>query len=197
MEKFKLKLEARSSKNPGELRRQGKIPATVYGPGFESECIQVDSKEFSRLPAAAFSHVLELVNGKSSINAIIRKVQRKGTTSEVLNVEFYRVASDRLLTVTVPIRFVGVSSAVQAGGQLVDMYQEVEIECMPGDIPDCVEVDISAIKEVDHGIHFSEITVSPKIKILSPGEEIIVKVVPVRKAATPAEQAKAAEAAKA
>lgn len=177
MERIKLKLATREAKTPNQLRREGHVPATVYGPGADSESFQVCQTEFSRLPAAAYSHVIELESPKGSINSLIRNVQRKAIDGRVLNIEFYRVAADRKLTVQVPLKFVGISPAVQAGGLLVEMYDAAEIECLPADIPDYIEVDISAIQHVDGGIHFSQLKVSKEIKILNPAEEIVVRVV--------------------
>jgi large subunit ribosomal protein L25 len=193
MEKFKLKVEARhAGKKPNQLRRDGKIPATLYGPGEPSTSYQVDAKEFSRLPAAAYSHILELGADKGGINAIIRHVQRDHVSHQVLNIELYKVAANRKLTVSVPLKIVGVSEAIQQGGQLVTNYSEAEVECLPADIPDNIEVDISSIHEVDHGIHFNELKISDKIKILNPPDEVVVKVVAPR---TVTEEKEAAPAA--
>ena len=107
-------------------------------------------------------------------------MQRKSTTHEVLNIEFYRTQSDRKLTVTVPLKFIGSSPAVQAGGQVLEIHQEVEIECFPQDIPDYLEVDISNIQEIEQGIHFGELSAPDSVKILNPAEEIVVRVVAPR-----------------
>ncbi len=135
VDKFKLALETRKEVKPNALRRDGKIPATLYGPGVPSENMQVNAREFSRLPAAAYSHIIELQGEKGSTPAIIRHVQREHTSTKILNIEFYRVAADRKLTVNVPIKFVGTSVAVAAGGQFQENYSEAEVECLPGDYP--------------------------------------------------------------
>ncbi|HNB24640.1 MAG TPA: 50S ribosomal protein L25 [Candidatus Melainabacteria bacterium] len=179
MDKIKLAVAAREEKTPRQLRREAKIPATLYGPGQPSENVQIDAKEFSRLPKGAYSHMIELDMGKGKpVNAIIREVQRRGTTHEVLNVELYRVALDRKLTVTVPLKFIGVSTAVTIeGGQLIEVFQDAEIECLPGDIPDFIEADVSLITEIDQGLHFGELKISDKIKILNPEDEVVARVV--------------------
>jgi large subunit ribosomal protein L25 len=177
MEKFKLKLEAREGQKPNQLRRTGKIPATVYGPGVASENMQVDAREFSRLPAAAYSHVVELEAGKGgNIAALIRHVQRSHTSNEVLNVEFYRVNKDRKITVTVPLKFVGTSPAMTLGGQIMENFTDAEVECLPNDIPDAIEVDMTMIKELDQAIHFGQIKLPPDVKILNPTEEVVVRI---------------------
>src|ERR1700722_3834831 len=130
MDKIKISVKQRETKKPGQLRRDGSVPATLYGPGQASESVQVDAKEFGRLPAAAYSHMIELdFGGKVPVNAIIRNVQRKSTNNHLLHVEFYRVRLDRKLTMTVPLKFVGTSPAVTTeGGQISENFQEVEVE---------------------------------------------------------------------
>lgn len=191
MDKIKLSVKSREQKTPNQLRREGSIPATVYGPGQDSQSVQVDAKEFSRLPAAAFSAMIELNSGNGNTNVIIRNVQRRGTSHELLNIEFYRVSMDRKLTVTVPLQFVGTSPAVAQGGQLQEAFQEAEIECFPGDIPDHIQVDLSTIKEIDEAIHFSDLKISDKIKILNPADEVVARVIAIKAAA---EEAPAAAA---
>ncbi|HEY9679554.1 MAG TPA: 50S ribosomal protein L25 [Drouetiella sp.] len=197
MEKIKLTVTQREEKTPRALRRDGLVPATLYGPGQPSESVQVDAREFGRLPAAAYSHMIELDFGsKKTVSAVIRNVQRVNVTAAVTHVEFYRVSLDRKLTMSVPLKFVGTSPAVAAGGQLQENFQEAEIETLPGDIPDFLEVDLTKIVEIEGAIHFSDLKVSDKIKILNPHDEIVAKVVaPRQAAATEAAAAPATEAA--
>jgi large subunit ribosomal protein L25 len=198
MEKIKLAVKEREAKKPNQLRREGAIPATLYGPGQAAVSVQVDAREFSRLPDAAHSHMIELsIAGKPGTNAIIRNVQRRSTTHHVLNVEFYRVALDRKLTMTVPLKLVGVSAAVTAGNQLVELFQEAEIECFPAEIPDTLEIDLSKLVEVDDAIHFSDVKLPKGVEILNPHDEIVAKVVSPRsmEAETPAGEGEATPAA--
>ena len=192
MEKFKLAVAKREAKKPNLLRREGFLPATLYGRGVESENIQINAKEFSRLPAGAHSHMIELdIEGKK-VNAIIRGIQRHSTKDFVYNVELYKVALDRKLTVTVPLKLVGESPAVKLGGVLVENFQEAEIECLPGNIPEDIEVNLSLLGEVEDAIHFGQLEIAKDIKILNPHDEIIVKVVAPKAAPTPKEAAAAA-----
>lgn len=193
MEKIKLAVSKRETKTPNQLRRDGFIPGTLYGAGVESECIQVCAKEFSRLPQAAYSHMLELDYAGTPVNAIIRQVQRKSTTDSVVTVELYRVNLDKKISVTVPLKFVGACPAIHAGGVAVENFQEAELECLPGEIPDFVEVDMSMIETVESAIHFGQLKLSPSIKILNPHDEIIVKVIAPKAAPTPKEAAAAAK----
>ncbi|MGD9680988.1 MAG: 50S ribosomal protein L25 [Candidatus Obscuribacterales bacterium] len=176
MEKHSLNVKHREEKNPRELRRQGQIPATLYGPAFPSENLQFCAREFSRLPAAAYSHLLDLKfeNGKPA-TVIIRSVQRESTTDTPLHVEFYRVSLDKKLTVTVPIQFVGTAPAVVAGAQFFEVSPTVDIECLPGDIPEFVEADISTLEEFDSVLHFRDLKVGEEVKILNPEDGVVAK----------------------
>jgi large subunit ribosomal protein L25 len=203
MEKIKLAVQERETKTPNQLRREAKLPGTLYGPGDPSKSVQLDEKEFSRLPSAAYSHMIELDFGTGApTNALIRHVQRKASTNKIMNVELYRVRLDRKLTVTVPLKFVGVSDAVVKGGQLVESNLSADIECFPNDIPDAIEVDLSVLKELEDAIHFGELKISDKVEILNPPDELICKVIQPRviaeetpAAAAPAEGAAAPAAA--
>src|SRR5215472_9657550 len=121
MEKIKLNVRQREEKTPNELRRAAIIPATLYGPGEPSQSVQIDEKEFTRLPAAAYSHMVELDFGSGTpTNCLIRNVQRKAYTGKIMNVELYRVRLDRKISVTVPLKFIGTSEAVLQGAQLIE-----------------------------------------------------------------------------
>src|SRR4030095_1281735 len=183
MEKITLTLEEREAKTPNQLRREGKIPATIYGRGETSHSGKVTEKDFGKLPSAAYSHVIELRGGTlGKVGVLIRHVQRRATTHEILNIEFYRVKQDRNLTVQVRIKLIGASPAVQLGGQLLEVHQEVEIECLPKDIPDFVEVNLALLTEIDQGIHFNELTLSDQVKVLNPPDDVVVRVVAPRAA---------------
>lgn len=198
VQKFKVAVAKREGKTPNQLRREGKVPATLYGPGQPSENVQVDAKEFGRLPSAAYSHMIELqfTDGKP-VNALIREVQHRSTVNELLNIEFYRVNLDKVLTVSVPLKFVGVAPAIQAGGQVLEVFQEAEIECLPTDIPDYIEVDLTKLVDLEDVVHFSELSVPKGVKLLHSGEEVVVKAITPRavKEDKPEETAAAATAA--
>ncbi|MEZ4489050.1 MAG: 50S ribosomal protein L25 [Cyanobacteriota/Melainabacteria group bacterium] len=185
MDKYLLSVATREEKTPNQLRREGIVPGTIYGPQFDSVNLQFCAKEFSRLPAAAFSHLLDLnyEDGKK-VSVIIRKVQRKATTGQVLNVEFYKIKLDRKLTVSVPIKLKGTAPAVVKGAQLMEVSLTADVECFPGDIPDFIEGDLSKLKEADDIIHFQDLEIDEeKIRILNPAEGVVAKAMAPRVAA--------------
>jgi large subunit ribosomal protein L25 len=168
MEKIKLNVKEREAKTPNQLRREAKIPATLYGAGENSKSLQVEEKEF----------LIELnLDAQAGVNALIRNVQTRASTSKVMNIEFYKVRLDRKITVTVPLKFIGASEAVIQGAQIVEVNLEADIECFPADIPDVIEVDLSLLKEIDQAIHYGDLKVSEKVEILNPHDEVIVKAI--------------------
>ena len=176
MEKIKLKISKREEKTPNQLRREGLIPATLYGANVASESVQLCAKDFSRLPAGVTSHMLELDYEEKATNAIIRKVQRKSTKDFVYNIEFYKVDMQRKVSMSVPLRFGGISAAVQAGGKLEENYQNIQIEVLPDAIPDAVEVDLGMLDGNKTSIHFADLKLADGIKCLNPLDEIVIKV---------------------
>lgn len=199
MEKFKLSAHKREEKTPNQIRREGNVPGTMYGPSFTPENVQFCAREFGRLPVGAYGHLLELnMDGGKPINVIIRRVQRKSTTGAVLNVEFYRVSMDKKITVEVPIKFIGVAPAITLGAQLNENADTVEIECLPNDIPEHLEADLSILKEMESALHFSDLKVPANVKILNPLDEIVVRAATPRAASEeekPAAEGEAAPAA--
>ncbi len=170
------------------------MPATLYGRGIPSESLQINAREFGRLPAAAYSHMIELESAEGNVNAIIRQVARRSTQDFVYNIELYKVDLQRKVSVTVPIKFVGASLAVKAGAKLEENYQEANIECLPAEIPDYIEVDLTALEVVEAAIHFGQVQVPAGITILNPHDEIVVKVVAPKVVAPTAKEAAAAAA---
>ncbi len=190
MEKFKLKVSKREEKTPNQLRREGLVPATMYGPNLDSESIQFNEREFSRLPDAAYSHLIELDLDGKPISVIVRHVQRRSTNEKVLNAQFYRVSLDKKLTVTVPIVLTGTSPAVTEGCQLLESNLEVEIECLPNDIPDHITCDIGGLEKAEDLIHFGDLKFADTVRILAPLDGVVCKVVATKGSAA-AEEAKA------
>lgn len=182
MDNYSISVCDREEKTPNQLRREGQVPATVYGPEFGSENVQLCAKEFSRLPAAAFSHLVDLnfKDGKQH-SVIIKKVQRKSTTDQVLNVEFYKVKLDRKLNVSVPVKLTGTAPAVSQGAQLMEVSLTVDVECLPKDIPDFLEADLDILKQADDIIHFSDLVRDDeKLRILNPLDGVVAKAVAPR-----------------
>ena len=172
-----IKAKLRENKKPNALRATGFIPATIYGHGFESKSIQINAKDFSTIPHKAYSHINELdIEGEEKYPILIRNVQVDPVRDNFLNVEFYRIKSDEKIRVKVPINYVGHSVAVVAGGVLIISYNEIDIQCLPKDIPDTIEVNLEQITEIGQTIQVRDLRVSENIQILAKPDEVIAKV---------------------
>ncbi len=206
-----IEIETRdNSIKPGALRREGFIPATIYGPNFKSRNIQLNARAFRRVPFKEYTHLVRLEEtGAEVIDALIKNVQKNYIDGSVQNIEFYRIDKTRKLNTRVVFEFVGVSEAVRNGADLFVGHKEAHVRCLPNQIPDSIQVDISAlVTETDH-ITFADLKLADGIEILDPDTEIICKAetrkidhelvlaADVAKAAEAAEAAKAADAAKA
>ncbi len=172
-----IKAKPRENKKPNALRASGFVPATLYGHGFESLSIQVNAKEFSKIPHKAYSHINQLdVEGKEKHDVLIRDVHIDPVRDFYLNIEFYKIRSDEKIKVKVPLNYTGHSQAVVAGGILIVSYNEIEIYCLPKNIPDVIDVDLDQIKEIGQAIHTKELKVSDAIQILAKPEEVMARV---------------------
>jgi len=166
------------------LRRQGKVPATVYGPGREPMNIELDAHELARLipHIAGEAQLISLRMGGNgqTIPVLAREVQRHPIRGDILHMDFYAVAMDRPIRTEVPLHLVGESQPVERGeGVLLHPLTHVEIECLPRDLVPAIEVDISRLTQVDDAIYVKDLLAPPGITILTDPDELVVRVNPV------------------
>ena len=172
-----IKVKPRDNTKPNALRRSGFVPATVYGHGYESKSVQVNAKEFSLIPHRAYSHINEIeIDGGDKFPVLIRNVQVDPVRDNFLNIEFYKIRSDEKIKVKVSLNYTGHSPAVVAGGVLIISLNEVEIQCLPKDIPDVIDVSLDQIVEIGQGIHTRDLKISNDIVILNKPDEVLARV---------------------
>ncbi len=161
------------------LRRQGWIPAVLYGRHIQPTPIQVEGKELQRILAQARggARLITLrVDGETHL-ALIREVQREPIHREILHVDFQAVEMTEKIRVEVPVVFVGASPAVERGeGILVHGLTHVEIECLPKDLIEAITVDLSRLDRVDAAIYVRDLQVPPGITVVSDPDELIALV---------------------
>jgi large subunit ribosomal protein L25 len=165
------------------LRREGLIPATVYGPDTEPFSIQLDAKNFKKVPVQDHKRLIELkiVSESESIETLIKNIQRDNVSGEILNIEFYKIKRGHELTTKVPLKFVGNSEAVKMGADFVLIHSEANIRCLPRHIPSFLEVSLDSLKSSGDQITFADIDKNENISILEPPKEIICKAESKRK----------------
>ncbi len=161
------------------LRRQGWIPAVLYGRHIQPMTIQVEGKELQRILAQARggTRLITLhVDGETHL-ALIREVQREPIHREILHVDFQAVEMTEKIRVEVPVVFVGASPAVERGeGILVHGLTHVEIECLPKDLIEAITVDLSRLDRVDAAIYVRDLQVPPGVTVVSDPDELIALV---------------------
>lgn len=183
MEKIELKAKARSKQVPDNIRKQGMIPAVVYGHNIKTEELEVPYPDFEKVfKKAGESTLITLeVEGEKPRNVIIQDVQKHYLNSNFLHVDFYEVSMTEKMKASVPLEFIGVSKAVKEnGGVLLQVINEIEVECLPADLPHNVEVDISVLNTFSDAIHISDLKISDKVKVLADADEVVAKVTPPR-----------------
>jgi large subunit ribosomal protein L25 len=179
MQSISLAAEHRTAvrKKLGALRRSGYLPAVLYGIDKEPQSIQLNSREASKIINRIFGTVLiDLQYAGGTRKTLLREVQRNFVTDEILHVDFYEVAMDRVMRVPIPVRLVGNAPAVVThGGVLVRGLSEIEIECLPGDLIQEVDVDLAVLQQIGDNIHVSDLKVPSTIKIITHPDEQIAR----------------------
>jgi large subunit ribosomal protein L25 len=172
-----IAVKSREKKTPRALRREGTIPATLYGPEIQPMDIQLSAKEFSRVPFEDYSHLIHLKEGDTEHEALIKDVQRDFLSREVQSIQFYKIKRGHKVTMKVAIKIRGESQAVKMGADLVLVHKEAHIKCFPRHIPYFIEVDISKLDKDGDFITFDGLQINrEEIEILDPGQELICKV---------------------
>jgi large subunit ribosomal protein L25 len=181
----------------GRLRREGRIPAVLYGGTTAAESISVDPKELSRI-LHSHSGVNTLIglklDGAGDTRVLVKAYQLDPVSHRLLHADFYRVAMDKVLRVTVPVHLTGEAKGVKAEGGVVDfVHREVVIECLPADIPEHLTVDITELMLHD-GVRVRDLPAGGKWTAVSDADMLIVHVVSpkVEEVAAPADAAAAA-----
>ncbi len=185
MEKILVKADQRTEKGKGgarSLRRQGVLPAVVYGEKSESSPIKVQSRQMEKLIISGVGeHALITIEmkdkkGKKAEHPVLVKdYQTDPVTDELLHVDFIKVSLERVVNVTVPLFMTKEPAGVKMGGILQNLIREIEIECLPTQIPDKIEFDAESI-EIGHSVHVSDVTPPEGVKIITDLEAVILTV---------------------
>jgi large subunit ribosomal protein L25 len=193
--------EGKFNKNAARrVRVAGKIPAVLYGPGHEPVAIEVDPKQISRILFSETGHntIFDVeVTGLPAAKAMIVDWQREPLNDKLIHIDLKRIALDKALHVSVRVKLLGIPLGVKtAGGILDQVLREVEIECLPADIPSNIAVDVSHL-ELYGVLRVSGLPHSDKIKYLNSEDATVAHVVTIREEAPTAAEVEAAAAAEA
>ena len=194
MAEVTLEVEKREIGGKGpvkRLRAQGKIPAVLYGHGEESVLLSLDAKNLHAiLHAHGGENIIfdvKIPGHKKAIKAIIREVQHHPSRGDILHVDLQHISMKEKIIVQVPVFLVGSPLGVRVkGGILQHVLHELEIECLPGDIPEHIEVNVSEL-DVGDSIHIQDLTVE-KVKIITDPQRSVATVVPPTVIKVPVEE---------
>ncbi len=199
MQRVAIEAVARESGKHGKLsalRRQGFIPAVVYGRGMTPQSVAVPVRAFERMRrAVGDSAIVDLQFGESkTFTTVVHEYQMNPIHDTYTHVDFLSISLDEPLTSRVPVRPVGTPIGLKEGGVLEHSLYELEVEALPLDIPDYLEVDVSGL-EMKGSIHVSDLKLGEKVKVLTSESATVFSVVaPVIEEAPPAPAAEEAVA---
>jgi len=185
--------EGKFNKNAARrVRAAGKIPAVLYGAGHDAIAVEVDPKQITRILFSETGHntIFDVeVSGSTTAKAMIVDSQREPIKDQLIHIDMKRIALDKLLQVSVRVKLLGVPAGVKNEGGILDqVLREVEVECLPADIPNHIDVDVTGLAM--HGVlRVSDLPHSDKIKYLKSEDATVAHVVSIREevVATPAE----------
>ena len=198
-----VKREGRGKNEANRLRAAGQIPAVVYGSKKEGKtpegvALSVDPKAMLRIlhSDSGANTLINLRVDGTEARVMIKEYQLDPITHQLLHADFYALAMDKAITVTVPLVLKGESRGVKQQGGIVDFVtRDIEVQCLPTDIPGHIEVDVSELM-LNQSIRVKDLAQDPKWKAMTDGETMIVHVVmPKAEESAAATEAAAAEAA--
>ncbi len=169
---FALDIENRPLLGTGSsrrLRRQGKVPAVIYGGGRNPRAVAVDHAKLLREMEreAFYTSILTVTLGDVSQPVVVKDVQRHPSRRQVLHLDFQRIREDEKITLSVPIHFLGTDVAVgvkEQGGEVTVQVTEVEVSCLPKDLPEYIEIDISEL-ELNQRLHLTDLPIPQGVEL--------------------------------
>lgn len=181
-----LKADSRkvTGKKVKNLRKEGYIPAVLYGHNIKSRNLSVKLKIFEKIyQQAGESSLIDLIIDKEKpVKVIIQDIQEDPLTGRIFHIDFYQVKMTEKLHTRAELRFVGEALAVkELNGILVTNLKEVEIECLPQNLIHEIKVDLSSLKTFDNLIYVSDLEIPENIKILNASQDVVASVQPPRR----------------
>ena len=183
METLEIKVDARDKKHKRDARRLlrgGKIPGVLYGPKTQAVALELDKREFtSRVAGLEGSHLVRLKSSATSLAekvALVKDMQYHPISGDVIHADLYEVDLTARIQVHVPLHFIGKAIGVTRGGILQPNVREIEVECLPLDIPQFFDVDVSAL-DIGDSVHVEELQIPDGVTAISESDLALVSVV--------------------
>ncbi|MBX3023400.1 50S ribosomal protein L25 [bacterium] len=184
METIDLSVEPRSRGSKGSvrsLRRAGRVPAVLYGARRSPVLVAVDGKEFeTKVGSIEGTHLIRLNSSDGELGGrlvLVKEIQRHPVQRALLHADLYEVDVNAKLKLRVPLHFVGRAAGVDVGGILQPIKREVEVQCLPTEIPDYIEVDVAALG-IHDALHISDLHAPAGVDFVIDTDETVVTVLP-------------------
>ncbi|MBW4436994.1 MAG: 50S ribosomal protein L25 [Pleurocapsa minor GSE-CHR-MK-17-07R] len=179
---YTLEAQARTviGKKVSQLRRSGLVPVVVYGSKSDPVNLQIPYRALQvTLLKAGGTHLINInVEGSKPQSVLARSVQRHPIKGEILHVDFLAVDASTKIATVVPLHFVGEAPAEKARlGVLLNGLQTLDVEALPADLIDSVDVDLSVLKAVGDSIHVRDLKISDKVTVLTGADEMVVRII--------------------
>jgi large subunit ribosomal protein L25 len=170
------------------LRKSGMVPAVIYGGKGDNLAVSVDPKALHKVlrSEAGRNTILKLdIAGHGAANAILKSWQVDPVKENFLHADFFRIAMDVAIRVTVPIHAIGEARGVKVDGGILELVlRALPVECLPGDIPERIDVDVSDLG-INQSLRVSDVQVPAKVKVLEAPDQVVVHVVAVKEEVAP------------
>lgn len=180
-EKVSLKADLRTvfGKKLNKIRKEGLVPANIFGPDFKSKSISVVYKDLVKTyKKVGETGIIYISLDKENIPVLIKSIQKHPLSSLLLHIDFRKVDLSKKIEANVPVKAVGVSEAVsQKAGVLLFQSETLLVEALPEDIPSHIDIDISVIKEIGQEIKVADLKKSDKYEVKTPSEKVVVAVI--------------------
>lgn len=180
MEIFRARKRETLGKQVKDLRQRGVIPAVLYGRGQASIPLELDRKEFLKTyQTVGESSIAKLLVGEIPFPVLISGLERDPRSLQPIHIDFRQIAMDEEITTTTRLKIVGEAPAAKSGaGMLLTLVSELEVECLPEDLPAAIEVDVSRLETLDAGILIKDLPIDfSKIKVLGhQPDDLVVKI---------------------
>lgn len=184
METVEIQIEPRATGTKAkakQLRRQDKLPGVFYGPKAQPVPLELNKKDFlSRVADLEGSHLIRIKSSSPLLAdkvALVKEMQFHPVTGELLHADFYEVDLSARIRVKVPLHFVGKAEGVVRGGILQPVVREVEVECLPMDIPEYFDVEVTSL-DIGHSLHIKDLAVPEGVAAVYDSNFTLVTVVP-------------------
>lgn len=176
MKKLELNVELREKwEDLKKLRSSRVIPAVVYGHKQEPISLKMDNSDFLRTFRASWeSHIINLKIWKKTIEVLVHDIQREPISWEFQHIDFYAITKGEKLTTKIHLNFIWDSEAAKLWAIIEEHLKEIEVKCLPADLVDAFDVDISLLKEFWNSIRVSDLLIDSKFEIQSPMREVVI-----------------------